>query len=299
MGKDGHSSRKSSRAVKRLEPYNKSPGSHSERRNSDHASRSKSRSHSRTSADPDSRGEGSDRSQQDRRIHTPKTSEEPPAWARELLSQQRRNAEDLKRLKSDLAAKPKASSTTTPVTKGAEHVFRFEGNKNQYRLNQSVVDHIDRALASDDGKEIRNELSEGKKLLTERNKHILIAEKYGWDTVHCYTAEPLASDSEDEKRIRKAIKESKALRSDKKAEASRSKAKDQQRTPRRPVSSWGRTPPGVDRAGKFVGNSPREAGVTCFRCWRPGHIARECRSANSRHVIAGSGPSTQSNTNQN
>ena len=38
----------------------------------------------------------------------------------------------------------------------------------------------------------------------ERNKHILLAEKYGWDTVACYTADPLASDSGDEK-IRKAV----------------------------------------------------------------------------------------------
>ena len=32
----------------------------------------------------------------------------------------------------------------------------------------------------------------------------------------CYTAEPLATDSDDEKRIRKAVKESKQLRDEKK-----------------------------------------------------------------------------------
>ena len=49
--------------------------------------------------------------------------------------------------------------------------------------------------------------------------------------VHCYTAEPLASDSEDEKRIKKAIKEGKQLKSEKKAEASRFKSKKQTRPP--------------------------------------------------------------------
>lgn len=34
----------------------------------------------------------------------------------------------------------------------------------------------------------------------------MLADKYGWDTVASYTAEPLALDSEDEKHIRNAIK---------------------------------------------------------------------------------------------
>jgi hypothetical protein len=50
----------------------------------------------------------------------------------------------------------------------------------------------------------------------ERNKHLLLADKYGWDT------EPLASDSEVEKRIKRAIKESKSLRNEKKARSSSS-----------------------------------------------------------------------------
>lgn len=34
-------------------------------------------------------------------------------------------------------------------------------------------------------------LNEGKSQLSERNKHILLAEKFGWDAVKCYTAKPL------------------------------------------------------------------------------------------------------------
>ena len=294
MGKSGRTSDKSARAVQRLEPYNKSPGSRSERRNSDNASRSKSRSHSRSSKE-----ESGDRTQRrERRAPRSRSPEEPPAWAKELLSQQRQNAEELKRLKSDIAAKSKCSSTITANAKVAEPEFRFEGNKTQYRLNKSVTDHLDRALATDDREEVRNELSEGKKLLTERNKHILLAEKFGWDTVHCYTAEPLASDSEDEKKIRKAVKESKALRNEKKVEASHSKAKEQQRTPQRPFQSWGKTPLGNLKAGKFVSNSSRETGITCFRCGRPGHIARDCRSANARYVISSTATNMR-NSNQN
>lgn len=54
----------------------------------------------------------------------------------------------------------------------------------------------------------------------EWNKHILMAEKYGWDTVACYTADLLASDSDDENKIRKAVTESKQLREENKRRVS-------------------------------------------------------------------------------
>jgi hypothetical protein len=66
--------------------------------------------------------------------------------------------------------------------------------------------------------EISAELSQGKRILEERNKHILLADKYGWGTVHC-------CDSEDEKRIKRAIKECKQLINEKAAEAVRFKPK--------------------------------------------------------------------------
>ena len=68
------------------------------------------------------------------------------------------------------------------------------------------MDKIDEALETEDSDECARKLTEGKELLVEQNKHILLAEKYGGDTVACYTADPLASDSDDEKKIRKAIK---------------------------------------------------------------------------------------------
>lgn len=58
-------------------------------------------------------------------------------------------------------------------------------------------------------------MKEGKDLLLECNKHIFLAEKYGWDTVAYYTAEPLATGSDEEKQIRKVVKENKQLRDEK------------------------------------------------------------------------------------
>ena len=74
---------------------------------------------------------------------------------------------------------------------------------------------ISEARNMNDDEERSNLLLEGEKLLLEHNKHICLADKYGWDTVECYTAELLASYSSDEKRIEKAIKQSKQLREEK------------------------------------------------------------------------------------
>ena len=78
-----------------------------------------------------------------------------------------------------------------------------------------MLEKIDEALAMDDSEDHAKKLTKRADLLMERNKHILLAEKYGWDTVACYTTDPLASDSDDEKKIRKAVKESKQLSKEK------------------------------------------------------------------------------------
>ena len=56
-----------------------------------------------------------------------------------------------------------------------------------------------------------DEPEERNRVLREhRNKCLLMAKKYGWDVVEHYKTEPLAENSDDEKKIRKAIKEGRA-----------------------------------------------------------------------------------------
>jgi len=43
-------------------------------------------------------------------------------------------------------------------------------------------------MATSDDEERNNLLQEGEALLVEQNKHICLADRYGWDTVECYTA---------------------------------------------------------------------------------------------------------------
>ena len=75
-----------------------------------------------------------------------------------------------------------------------------------------MLDKLEVAASASDEKARNDAWEEGKKILKERNKHILLAEKYGWEAVDCYVQEPLECDSDDEKRIRRAVKESKTLK---------------------------------------------------------------------------------------
>ena len=152
--------------VKRLEPYNKSPSQ---------------RGHSPSSQES--------RHKSPEREEPPNQTEEPPSWARELLQQQKWYSKELKKLKDELddAKLQKHGKLSDP-----ELEFGFEGNKKQYKLNCDVLDKIDRAKNTSDDESRAELLEEGEQLLLEQNKHICLADKYGWDTVECFAIGPLA-----------------------------------------------------------------------------------------------------------
>ena len=112
MPRETRRSKRSSRAVRRLEPYNKSPSQ---------------RGHSRSS-------QGS-RNESPEHEEPPTRTEEPPSWAKELLQQQKRYSKELKKLKNELddAKLRKHGKLSDP-----EPEFRSEGNKKQYKLNRDV-----------------------------------------------------------------------------------------------------------------------------------------------------------------
>ena len=192
-------SKSQSRAGQRLQAHNQSLGE--EHRSRSHSSR-RSRSWSPVAVVERVR----DRSA----TGLSQSSNDPPEWAKELLLQQKEYGKELKRLKAELATKPNKAGKHEDT----EPEFKFEGNKKQYQLNKKVLEKIKAAKDVGDD-DLRKEFLEGgEQLLIECNKHICIAAKYGWDTVECYTTDPITSDSDDEK-IKKAVKECKLLREEK------------------------------------------------------------------------------------
>ena len=107
---------------------------------------------------------------------------------------------------TERAAKRFQEDTATELT--------TKGNKEQYLHNLSIVRAIDKAanaIVAGDSEAGLTALSEGKSIITRRQKLIRLAdaEPYGWEFVREYTKGSLAADSDEEKtfaRIRRTLK---------------------------------------------------------------------------------------------
>ena len=96
-------------------------------------------------------------------------------------------------------------------------------------LNTSLLRIIDKAanaIVSGDSDTGLSTLSEGKKMLKNRQKLIRLAdsEPYGWDFVHEYTKDSLAADSDDEKNFARVCHILKAEDTELSRQMSRTKA---------------------------------------------------------------------------
>ena len=104
--------------------------------------------------------------------------------------------------------------------------WKSEGNRDQFEHNSKVSDTVTQALwALENGKfdYCKELLTETVDLCSQRNKLVKIADQSqcGWNTVKNYITNPLAEDSDDEKRIFKA--ESKAQRDKKEKQKPKTK----------------------------------------------------------------------------
>ena len=122
-----------------------------------------------------------------------------------------------KSLKGKLSgdSEAKTQSAAKRFKKDSDIEFKYKGNKKQYMFNLDVIDRVKVATKcfdrkqDDKGFKTLDKLVDG---LNTRNKLIRMADKSvaGWNTVDEYMTDELASDSDDEKRIRQA--EVRALR---------------------------------------------------------------------------------------
>ena len=144
------------------------------------------------------------------------------------------------------------------------HSFRSKGNEEQFKFNRKVANTMEdarRHLAEQKFDAVVEDIKEGEKLISQRQKLILIADKseHGWATANEYVKDELASDSEDEKRLYKAESRAKT-----KVRDARTK-KQKNFNFRKPVQQWGGQASQSSRPGN------------CFACGRPGHWRSECR----------------------
>nr|XP_054771917.1 uncharacterized protein LOC129279877 [Lytechinus pictus] len=172
---------------------------------------------------------------------------------------------------------------TSKVIESVKVNFKFKGNKLQFEFNNSQLERVQtatNAIKKGDTASAILELQKVEDDILKRNKLIRIADKSedGWKVVDEYLSEELASDSDDDKKIRAA--QNRAASKRKKAKSNRSKATPY-KSQRRPQETFP-NPDATFRSYMQQGRPQFNQVHTlrsfdlCFGCGKSGHWRRNC-----------------------
>ena len=97
------------------------------------------------------------------------------------------------------------------------HVFAKKSYQVQSEFNNSVLKKLKDAFeAAGTSEDCSTFLKEVIELIKQRNKVLVISDKYGWETGVAYTLDLITENPNNERRIKKARKEAKLLKEEKK-----------------------------------------------------------------------------------
>jgi len=151
-----------------------------------------------------------------------------------------------------------------------QHVeFKKKGTKRQYEHEVSVLEKITEAEEQIEGKEYeeaKKSLGEGKKIIKKRIKVLRIADREDWSIVNKYLSDELASDTDDEKRLAKAIKASNIDRE------KRNKLRPTALERPRVFPNYSNYQVQKATATNTYSKVPK----VCWECGRHGHISKDC-----------------------
>ena len=154
-----------------------------------------------------------------------------------------------------------------------------EGNKDQYKHQKAILETIkdvERALEKNRVEEAKLHLEKGKKIVERRIKLIRLADREDWATVKEYVSDDLASDTEDEKVLAKAIK-------------ARQTKKEKLKKDRFKQTDGSYKSSGAARRLFSTRLTYRKFGrvkntITCWGCGRIGHSQRQCYSTRDHNA---------------
>ena len=194
-----------------------------------------------------------------------------PVWAKKMLEAQEQSQARLLKLEAELRKSDKHREMEGTVKQ--KHKFNKAIYEEQCSLSSEIYKKLEEASVTEDFEERNSILKEGMDLLSQRNKVLILSDKYGWETAAAYGTDPVASDSEDEKRIKHARKEAKAIK-DEKAKLKNLKQKQNFQS-KKPFAVHNRVNQSSSLSSMHTNTYGR---LICWRCGKPGHFAKACKS---------------------